>query len=788
MDEIKKNFIIDKNIKEFSSKKSKSLIISKSINDLNILFEKYLINIEKPKKNRNEIDKQNIYHYLFSLENFIKIIKKFNNEKYKECLKNICNIVDYEFYEKNTLLIKYGTFCEKFFLILKGKVELIIPIEKNINLYYKEYLKYITNLIIYEEYNLLSQLLFLNSETFPIEIPELPHNIGKIILRKKNNKNINKKIINIYLNDLKKLLNDKEKILFEIRINILKNQKEYLEYNNIIKNITYEQIKQRLNSIKINNYLSKNKGENENKIKIKYFEYYLINHLNIGEFFGELAPFNMNLLNYSILTKEDTYFFTINKENTSQILKECIEKNNKYLTQKIISNKIFKNFPSIKFNKNYLKYFTKKTIKKHEFLIKENSIIEYIYLLKKGDYEINCYKTLEQLTKYIFYLKKYIKNNDININILKQIENIKKQHIQLQNLSKESKSFNKYFNINKYLFKINIINFYDIIGLNDIFYNDENKISMFNYELKSNVGEYYLIKKDFYEKIYEDNEIVQNNQTKILIKKINLLLERIINIRINFIKNIFKLKFDNINFKEYSNFNNLIFYKDIYKNKSNNKSLKHSKSFSLTYIKFPKYFINLKKYNSSLNKNKLDNKNYSSFVKYKSSNFSLYKKKKSLNESLNNISNNSSNINNFLFNNNLLNKVKTEKDDNYTNKSNLNESISSELVNKKISLKKSKNKINLVKPKSFLDLKNPINNDIVINNILRKNCPMTSITARQSLNNSKEKKNKISMEIYSYKEIKKQCYIKQKENYEIKNTRELYTRFKSKFKFILKGS
>ena len=788
MDEIKKNLIIDKNIKQFSSKKFKSLIIPKSINDLHILFENYFLNIEKPKNNRNEIDKQNIYNYLFSLENLIKILKKFNNEKYKECLKNLCNIVDYEFYEKNTLLIKYGTFCEKFFLILKGKVELLIPIEKKINLYYKEYLKYITNLIIYEEYNLLSQLLYLNSDTFPIEIPELPHNIGKIIFKKKN-KNLNEKVKNIYFKDLKKLLNEKEKIIFEMRINILQNQKEYLVYNNIIKNITYEEIKQRLNNLKISNHLPINKDKNDKLLNIKYFEYYLINHLNIGECFGELAPFNLNFINYSILTKEDTYFFTINKENTSQILKESIEKNNKYLTQKIISNKIFKNFPSIKFNRKYLKYFTKKTIKKHEFLIKENSDIEYIYLLKEGDYEINCYKTLEQLTKYIFYLIKYIKNNDININILKKIENIKNQHKQIQNLSKESKSFNKFFNINKYHFKIKTINFYDIIGL--IFYKEEKKISMFNYELKSNEGEYYLIKKDFYDKIYEDNEIVQNNQAKILINKINLLLERIINIRINFIKNFFKLKFDNIYFKEYSNYNNYIFYKDIYKNKTNNKSLKHSKSFSLTYIKVPKLFDNSKKYNSTiLNKNKNDNKSYYSFVKSKSSNFSLFKKNKSINNSLNN-SQIKSNINNFLFNNNLLKKVKTEKDknDNYTNKSNLNESISSDLLNKKISLKKySKNKINLVKPKSFLDFKNPLNNDIVINYILRKNCPMTSITAKQSLNNSKEQKNKINMEIYSYKEIKKQSYIKKKENYEIKNTRELYTRFKSKFKFILKGS
>ena len=84
MDEIKKNLIIDKNIKQFSSIKFKSLIIPKSINELHILFENYFLNIEKPKNNRNEIDKQNIYNYLFSLENFIKIIKKFNNEKLKE--------------------------------------------------------------------------------------------------------------------------------------------------------------------------------------------------------------------------------------------------------------------------------------------------------------------------------------------------------------------------------------------------------------------------------------------------------------------------------------------------------------------------------------------------------------------------------------------------------------------------------------------------------------------------------------------------------------------------------
>ena len=63
MDEIKKNLIIDKNIKQFSSIKFKSLIIPKSINELHILFENYFLNIEKPKNNRNEIDKLIIYFH-----------------------------------------------------------------------------------------------------------------------------------------------------------------------------------------------------------------------------------------------------------------------------------------------------------------------------------------------------------------------------------------------------------------------------------------------------------------------------------------------------------------------------------------------------------------------------------------------------------------------------------------------------------------------------------------------------------------------------------------------------
>ena len=200
--------------------------------------------------------------YLVQMKKFLKlfgddltIIK--DNEFYDQ-LKKIAQTIIYQKYNKNRLVIRYGEEGTKFFLLLKGEVQIVLPNKKNAYISLKEFKRYLLLLYIYKEFEILR---------FVIKENRVNQRVG--------------------------LFNATYFFFLE----------EYLNSNNI--NDTNNKIKNKITNNNINNKLKNN-----------------INKTNEGNNFKEIKEVqrkNLNILMQFYLTEEEISFYektkdTINKE------------------------------------------------------------------------------------------------------------------------------------------------------------------------------------------------------------------------------------------------------------------------------------------------------------------------------------------------------------------------------------------------------------------------------------------------------------------------------------------
>ena len=142
--------------------------------DKNII--KYISYImTKPKK--NDIDIYVCKMYLKTLEKFIKILKN-TNVSLDELMNKIASMMKYEEYVEDSLLCKLGDKGDKFYLIFKGTISVIIPKENTLKMSNIEYIKYLLLLAIYQENELINRLLTLNKDIYFIDEKELYCLIG----------------------------------------------------------------------------------------------------------------------------------------------------------------------------------------------------------------------------------------------------------------------------------------------------------------------------------------------------------------------------------------------------------------------------------------------------------------------------------------------------------------------------------------------------------------------------------------------------------------------------------
>ena len=153
-----------------------SNIVDPSINfNMNYQLKETALKIFQAGFEENQTKIKFFCNYLYQLIPFNKIFTKlskskdpFDLNKLEQILYNLALKLKYEFIEKNKIVYLHGNEPDKFYIILKGEVDIIIPNEMEVMMSEYEYYYYILRLYKFQEHSLLDKVLSKNYDKYPL--------------------------------------------------------------------------------------------------------------------------------------------------------------------------------------------------------------------------------------------------------------------------------------------------------------------------------------------------------------------------------------------------------------------------------------------------------------------------------------------------------------------------------------------------------------------------------------------------------------------------------------------
>ena len=857
---------------------------------------------------RTENENEMLLKYFLTLQEFYTILKKAYLENTNTHLLKIINFFSYNYFPKNRLVLKYGENGRNFFIILNGKIDILIPREKKENLSIIEYYRYLGFLIGYGEKELLNKTINLNCNSYPIEISDIDFGKINILLSIEMRKKIKcidlQTIFSYFTIEEKKYIEKFNYIKFfnngEIIINyITENEKEKILNSNRFssKSLISLKLESFKNSIKSSNFKPKNSfSEREkeindnielstndyieriNKYKLKniketerynyfiIFEYIFIKSLYTGQKFGDFASYDIKgKRTASIITSSNCHFGILSKKNFIKYVKFAIDKNQKDYIFFILNSFIFRNFSIEYLHTKLFQSFLINKSQKGNIVLDSGIKNNFLYFLKEGDFEIRMTLKFKEIINVINYysnkLNSLLLDNKIKFksnleeNIFKHLlimnQKIINEDKKIESYAKELNAVNIFYN-QKFDFKLFISNSNEIFGFDDLNY--ENNINIFYIKCISENGEYLKLDKNLYPMFYEVDDSIKIKEYELIKIKIMEIINKLIQIRK--MKIITFSEFHNsishfINFeKEEKDFND--FWEKEFKEKAYNhrkKKIKNTQnkiSQCNSYSNYEKKFFNsfLKEKDKSERKekenlksdkkekklfisklrifeDKIPKNNIYSSSKMLTSNFLCYMKNNNNINKLNlNLyknysqkkemtqSNQSKYLINSISNTNINKEKDKDKDstnkffsynsicsfDNHITEDNSNEYqetkntiVPLKIINQKNSFLKTRlkyNKSNLSINKQLIQTKNKKIQTIQKNNRNLKdiNSISFSVDMKRSFNSiSKKYEKKIKLiDIEKNIENNRIKYMSYRDKYNIKKTRDIFLRFKSK--------
>jgi len=395
-------------------------------------------------------DNEYVIELLYNLNPFSRRIKEVEKEHSRDLISKLSFAMKYKYYPKNNLIYRYEEQAEYFYVILQGKVDLLVPNEETLRLTENEYFLYLINLRKYNEFILLTKTINKNMESFPMNEKNFDtwirrayvtareiNNTRRLLEQQEKeqkerelnfinaNANMPKRfsIINIedsnnnntkirrgsILNSPKKLRSKKinygDYLPFEneeeIRLSLdLQNE---VENAIIVMNKPPLINKEIANNISSEEYINRIKPiyqkDNNNLFNLKrkpaiIFNYFLAESIKEGEQFGEMMTDQSftnddNKRMETVISNHDTHLALLNKNLYNDILRNVVEKSRKHALDFLLNLDIFKYGNKSIFMKNFSSFFKRRNLYYKDILYKENGIIDnnhVIYFIKNGQF------------------------------------------------------------------------------------------------------------------------------------------------------------------------------------------------------------------------------------------------------------------------------------------------------------------------------------------------------------------------------------------------------------------
>ena len=456
-----------------------------------------------------------------------ELANKFKSENVNpNFLKDILTLcachMKYHFMQKDEILFRIGDKPDNFYIIILGKIGILKPISIAKEITGIQYFQEIYELKKNNENFLLNLTLDKNKDVFKI----MPIEIEKVQIM----------ILNKFIEDYFGIgVGESDYYSIEQILNACKLDKNYFEievdprkksdkiYMSLVKNIIFKKLP------KYDKKMDKFRmlGTNRLKFPITLFKYKNFLQLKNNDFFGDSALDKKTVRNATIKTIDETHFCFLDIDHYNNFLKEEKNKISQREVKFLIANYFFNTVIESKFEKNYLNWFIYEEKQKDEFIIKENSQVEYLYFIKEGKVELTINKNVFEIENIIQYLKKLYKNKENNIN--HHLFNIRNTHYE-----------NNIYDLKKYLqknkkIKLLLIQENDCIGIESLYFGIN---FLYTAQIVSETCKIYKIDINNIFKIFNDEIEVFPTYIEECYKRIEILLERLISLNDNRIEMI----------------------------------------------------------------------------------------------------------------------------------------------------------------------------------------------------------------------------------------------------------
>ena len=426
--------------------------------------------------------------------------------------------MNFEYFNKGDIIYYEGDKAEKFYVLIKGNVNLFklnYQSKQMTAFEYYQYLQYYYENI--KDLFILHKTVKANNNIFPVYNPsDIP--IFDEILFKVN-------LLNLIYEGV-----TKNNILNFIKNNN-KNKEDYcyddLEKDKLTMDEYYMKIQSKLSESE-NYYYSKVKNEIK---RVKIMENNLSKTLIEKEYFGlfKLEEGGNIRRNTAIIESNNTLLLVVNKKLHSSCIsnEQMLIKENE--VDKIYFGSIFISVRRPNFEKYYFYNLDKVEFSKGEEIFLENEKLNFIYILKKGMIEINL------LNKSIIDIKKLIKK-------FKEFDKsfLNSEYDDTLKLKNSLTSMKNYIN-QKSNYTLFVINTKETFGIWEYCFN--NRYTCYNIKVKSEKAIFYKMNIDiFLEEIHEkipDSELLKNQIKINAYEQVRNYIERLI-----FIKNSVLMKYD----------------------------------------------------------------------------------------------------------------------------------------------------------------------------------------------------------------------------------------------------
>ena len=474
-------------------------------------FDICLEEIVKPSNERNI---ELMSRYIETLSNYTSLFKV-ELSKNPNYISYTCKIMKYKETEPNELILQQGDKGDTFYLILKGKVSIIILKNKTYELTEEQFICYLLECKKYNQNEIIRQCINLNTQSFSLD--DSFENLFKGLVNKKTKGDVylDNNIILEKANEVNKYIKE-----HPIQDKIIITPDEYI--NRVKLNISKKKEQDK-------EMLHKKKNKKIKTVTIPYYE--IVNYFETGQTFGEVALNSPNAKRTAtIISSEKCYLAVIQSKDYDELLKEAVETSKKIFFNLIYSYKIFNTISKYVFTKRYYQFFIYKKCEKDTYLIEENKKCENVFFIFNGEFEITLTGNMVDVNNLIIFYKKLIKKirKDVNDKFLEYKEEEKENDDLILNKNFKTTEENKIL-LEKKKIKLGIFDNRQIMGLRDIC-----DLSNLNYikgllscqNLSYNAEVYYINRKIFNE-MYDYENGVDVNIEDLEIKKINIFIQKL---------------------------------------------------------------------------------------------------------------------------------------------------------------------------------------------------------------------------------------------------------------------